>query len=964
MLRKPNLIGSLFFVSLLSACGGTDRDTSESPPLENTRIIFSPGTGELPIPSDLIFEQGEGADGTFSVSDCEDDDTQCLAEEAANPVIAGIEILDGASTIAPIDILVDGSLDTSQTLDAANFIASNGAVIPNPNQNVFLLPLIYPGGDSVLQVPGELPTFSEAISFQSAAALADLATLTELAIPTARAEIISLDGGVDNVIRISPLQPLLPKTKYLVVITEVLDTNGNALLPSLAYSVLRDPAQDITSLGGVGDQLEPVRNAILGWERLASGYFGFKQSVYQSAQLNLPAPTLDDVIITYTFTTGGTQDVLKSIAAPERFFEQSISTGIRQDAITKVINGTYNLSGGLDASLSEVDNTAITLLNMLLTTPLVDEAPNPLFNETIATSIAAGATYASFAQDTTALFIIQNAAAEAAIIANNNDGISINQEAIGTVSAIAAGAGAQVADIFPVAQARESTFFRVDQASQISELLAAPATLYQGEITLPQYLANPSQNPALIITGRWQANSTIGNLIDAGSGNSPGTTPPSDQITYRYPFPQLDSNTRVPILVTSPDETTLANFGITRPENGWPVILYIHGVRSDRSASLALANALAFACVDQTTFTPSGLPCFATVAIDQPIHGVAAQGSTFPGLTSYNDPNNPIVPNLPAASPNAPSPDVTERHFDLTADAQNLPIPMDYSAGVGVSGAFFINLTNFGRGRDNLRQLVIDMLNVNASIDTMDLNADGTADELDINNVFVMAQSLGGINGIPFVTINNDAVVQSSLFNNLPPIKGLAAFNTGGGIPRLLSNSNSFAATVLGGLAAASEGVIAQGNSALETYLSIYQGALDSVDPLNFANELADPNSDIGVFLTEIIGDGTEDNLPDQTIPNAADDFWGPQFGPLQLTIAQTGFVIDGFPAPLAGTEPLIAEFNAVPTGTETNDGDPPVTVTRYMEGTHITPISADNQTVFFDIINNVVGLFASAISE
>src|SRR5690606_36124681 len=104
-------------------------------------------------------------------------------------------------------------------------------------------------------------------------------------------------------------------------------------------------------------------------------------------------------------------------------------------------------------------------------------------------------------------------------------------------------------------------------------------------------------------------------------GNPAGTTPPSAMITYRYPFPGKKSDQTFPIQVTMPEPTTLSNFGITRPAEGWPVVIFVHGITTDRSAALALADALAFACVDPEGPAPSGLPCYATVSIDQPLHG-------------------------------------------------------------------------------------------------------------------------------------------------------------------------------------------------------------------------------------------------------------------------------------------------------------------------------------------------------
>ena len=65
--------------------------------------------------------------------------------------------------------------------------------------------------------------------------------------------------------------------------------------------------------------------------------------------------------------------------------------------------------------------------------------------------------------------------------------------------------------------------------------------------------------------------------------------------------------------------------------------------------------------------------------------------------------------------------------FSGALDANGDPVTAD---SVGSSGELYINLQNFSRLRDGMRQTVLDMMNLNASIDEMDVNADGTADDL------------------------------------------------------------------------------------------------------------------------------------------------------------------------------------------------------------------------------------------
>lgn len=950
------MIFSILGVSLLGCSGDGNINTVAQLDIdEPTTALFNPGTSVLPIPNDILFSRQSPSDGTMYVGD-----------DLSNPVIAGIDALDGNSVSAPFDIPFSGSLDREQVLDAANFKVLQESIVPNPNQNVFLLPLSYPSDDPLSQasvdidgvsVSVEVPTFAEALVYQGAVATGNIDALLDLAMPTARAEIISLDGGVDNVLRITPLRPLAPKTKYLVVLTDsIVDSNAEPVAASISYTNFKNQQNELIP------SLEPLKQAVQGWERLAAGYFGFKQAVYDSAGVAFTAPSSNNIVFSLTFTTGGTTDVLTSVAAPETFFERSFSTLYKQRAIVNLVTGVYNLSGDNSSLSDETDSQINTTINALLTTQT-----SPLYSASLAGAIAAGANYSALSADASAAFIMQKAAAQAAVTVQD-----VALTAVNMVGALAGIADADVSDIFAVPKERETRFFRVDDIGDINPLFAAnestgrpavPAKVYQGEITLPMFQALPEleNSGSEIQTSRWIADENIGTLMDTALELEAGTARPSDMVTYRFPFP--DGKTAQGTLneVTSPVTAILPNadivglFGVTKPEAGWPVVIYVHGIGRDRSNALPLGAGLSAACINSTGDGPSGAPCYATVFIDQPLHGIGPNGSSVPGLISSTNPNEALVPNI---GDNLPSASLTERHYDYTASATGAPTPMNYDEGFGTSGSLFVNLTNFSNARDNLRQMSIDLMNLAASIDSMDINGDGISDDIDPDNVYFIGHSLGAVDGIPFVAINNSDAVQNSPFSNQPFIKAGAFLMTGAGLPRLLTNSPSFAPGVLQGLAAASD-ALKQGQSGLESYLSVFQGVFDSIDPLNFASLLSDANGSTGVFLAEVVGDGSDTNLGDQTISNALDPIWGEQYGPL-YTELDNGFVIDSFAAPLSGTEPLIYQFDAENTADVVSDGDAAVLVTRFTQGSHGTPVSSDNPSVFFEMLTQIVTFFAS----
>ncbi|HTN33855.1 MAG TPA: hypothetical protein VL091_07615, partial [Marinobacter sp.] len=254
---------------------------------------------------------------------------------------------------------------------------------------------------------------------------------------------------------------------------------------------------------------------------------------------------------------------------------------------------------------------------------------------------------------------------------------------------------------------------------------------------------------------------------------------------------------------------------------------------------------------------------------------------------------------------------VNERHYGFTAGADGNPVAMNFAEGFGDSGSLFINLTNFANSRDILRQGSVDLMNLTATINKM-------PGIISTHGVTFIGHSLGTLNGGAFVGAstasgNPDLLVLAT--HLLTPVAGTT---------RLLENSPSFAPTILGGLQAAAG--LTQGDADLETFLNVNQAMLDSVDPINFANELAVS----GTVLAQIEGD--------RTTPNAADTRYGANNGPLNITFPN-GMHIHSFTAPLTGSEALAAVMGATgitPTDTLTSAEIP--AITRYTYGVHATP--------------------------
>lgn len=344
------------------------------------------------------------------------------------------------------------------------------------------------------------------------------------------------------------------------------------------------------------------------------------------------------------------------------------------------------------------------------------------------------------------------------------------------------------------------------------------ADIYIGTIGLPYYLVAPgSGSPAApassVLTGFWRA--APGAYVAPFSALGLDST--STNITFANPLPVLNSTQTVPVLMTLPNAAS----GRTKPDAGWPVVIFMHGVTRNRTDMLAIS----------ATMSQQG---YAVIAIDQPLHGVGPTGSTA-AFYIERTPFGPIA---------------SERTFDvdLINNSTGAPGP---DGVIDSAGAHSINLASLLTSRDNLRQAVADLFTLTRAIPTIDTDGNGTAD-LDGSRIQFVGQSLGAITGVPFLALEPNV---SSGVLSVP----------GGGIARMLNGSATFGPAIRAGLAA--NGVQA-GTANFDQFLLITQTALDSGDPINYGTTLATTDN---VLLHEVVGNASA-NPPvpsDQVIPNS-----------------------------------------------------------------------------------------------
>lgn len=943
--------------------------------------VFNPVTGDVPIPSDLNLDQ-VAKDGSYRVEDKYERTT-----DSDNPVISALNRLSGASTVAPAVLQFSGQID-EDSVDSRAFILTDpedpASVIPNPNQNVFLIELKYASGEPVRGLSiTEPPTIPLAVTVQVAAGKDPLGIGTDFQdrdqeaagvylaqlgqTPTYDHDVVKLDGT--SAIRVRPNKPLNPLKRYVVAVTDgVKDVNGDPIIGSPSYQNVSTPGAPVGA-----EALKAVQTLTTKlWEPTSASYFGVTNSSREA--MGLTPLTKDNIALSYSFTTSDDKKVLSYIANPANWIADQVRRSVTVGAATAAVKGGATDYAGVSATVQGA---------------LASFTPSDLKP-------------ALTPCDGTGPYLGGDVKDQFLCVGTLIEG-DLNNKLANTDYSLPEPRGDRGYDTGSVTDAAG--------VSSVLPITRGLVDIHQGSIELPQYIAVPDNSQtgetSTIRTRSWQPDTSVAGII----GEALGTAIPQEDasissvLNYNFPFPKEQGEVKVPMLVITPsgeDPSTSA---------GTPLIpvIFQHGITTDRSAALAFGSQLVASAAGE------GLN-LAVFAIDQPLHGVsafssedqedlalsllvageilpapeidnegepvitdAAQGTidavidgTFKvgvllqiqaaldkknpegapnlGITDRTDPAQlqaatqsvlegnagpdalsklqsaitleHTVANAGSTIPGlAPTREETgfdtdginERHYGYTAGGDGNPIAMNYEEGIGDSGSLFINLTNFPNTRDILRQGSVDLMNLTATINGME-GIDNS------KGVTFIGHSLGTLNGGAFVGAasasgNRNLLVAAA--HLLTPVAGTT---------RLLENSPSFAPTILGGLKA-SEANLTQGDADLETFLNVNQASLDSVDPVNFANELVVSNTVLGQVKD------------DRTTPNAADTRYGEGNGPLNITFPN-GLNVHSFTAPLTGSEALakLMGANELTLADSVTDSNLPA-ITRYTNGVHATPV-------------------------
>jgi hypothetical protein len=344
------------------------------------------------------------------------------------------------------------------------------------------------------------------------------------------------------------------------------------------------------------------------------------------------------------------------------------------------------------------------------------------------------------------------------------------------------------------------------------------ADIYFGTITVPYYLTAPI-SPANGGNGReplekfWRA---------AAAPPAPLTDPLGERNLTRFnPVPAKTQDLTVPVLISIPR-------GIAKPANGWPVVVYQHGITEDRATMVLVADAVAAAG-------------FAMVAMDLPLHGIMP-----------NDPFYALSPTNPANAA-LPAPfRVGEPTFNVDY-VNNTTLAAGPDGQPDASGQHIINLASVLTSRDNLRQGASNLINLTRAAPFMDLDGNAATVDFDGSRMHFFGWSLGGIIGSAFMGTPGAS-----------PLRAVTLFAAGCGVLETLRQSPRYAPILNNGLAAFG---VPTGSTLYWEFVHAAQAVIEAGDGCNYTGSWGSRP----IHMMEIVGTPGDATRPsDLAVPNSS----------------------------------------------------------------------------------------------
>lgn len=456
--------------------------------------------------------------------------------------------------------------------------------------------------------------------------------------------------------------------------------------------------------------------------------------------------------------------------------------------------------------------------------------------------------------------------------------------------------------------------------------LYSSSNVYSAEIEVPYYLETPETGDPL--SGRWEAACDSGailasltdDVLATGTAGDNNTTcaalgladlgfDTQRHLTKYNPLPDTKSTETIDVQVTLPDIPSANAFrsavssgtwdDIAKPTDGWPIVIIQHGITSKKEDMLA------------TTGWLSAMG-YATVAIDHPLHGergfevidgdttTVINTSTSKGgvATTYFNLSSLLTSRDNLRQSTA---DILKLRLALNGftdgvtlnllDASNVYF-MGHSLGA-ISGVNAVAIANTPVTADTVADSTIEDETVR------DATAEATATAL--NNLYKIKAAVFANPGASIanflvesgsfsplvkasVVYGLDNELTEALQANIADIANVLGANLAGDNPSEYCQELAIGSTeesdvlicafdeFMNNASAAEQTAVA---TAVTQFAFAAQATLDAGDPSNYTQLLKALQTPVLVY--EIAGDGTDDNLPDQTIPNSvsSDPFKG-----------------------------------------------------------------------------------------
>jgi hypothetical protein len=329
----------------------------------------------------------------------------------------------------------------------------------------------------------------------------------------------------------------------------------------------------------------------------------------------------------------------------------------------------------------------------------------------------------------------------------------------------------------------------------------------------------------------------------AGASTVPGIGA-SPYITRFNLEPAKKADLTIPMLVFKPSGASPS--GGVKPLNGWPVVIFMHGITRNRTDATAIADA----------YASQG---FVVVAIDEVLHGVT--DSTNPLYAGAANPAYALL--YPAGT--------RERTFDIDCLTLAGGAPQPVPDGITDPSGFNTIVIGTAVGlvqRDVFRQTGSDLITLSKSLGALDLDGIPGGD-IDTSQIHYAGQSLGGIVGPTCVCDN-----VKSYYLNVP----------GGPYADIGRTSPSFSPIVNGLLAAVSP-LLQPGTAFYSQFFRESLALIDAGDPTNYVKSLVAAKP---VLFTKVLGDST--------VPNPTNDYLINAAGATKITAAGLNPVAAGAP--------------------------------------------------------------------